>query len=52
MDWYRMIKRYYDLGCYSIDPQHPMYVGKFVEYGTITEEQYKEITNEEYKKSV
>lgn len=52
MNWFEMIKRYYNLGCYSNDPEHPMYVGRFVEYKTITVEQYEEITGEAYPKTI
>lgn len=48
MDWFSTIKRYFDMGIYKLEPKDPMYVGKFCEYGKITAEQYKEITNEEY----
>ncbi|GAV11275.1 XkdX family protein [Paenibacillus sp. NAIST15-1] len=48
MDWFKMIKRYYDLKCYSKDPNSSMYVGKFVEYGSITVVQFKEITGDDY----
>lgn len=48
MDWFTTIKRYYDMGIYVIDPVSPMYVGRFVEFGKITAEQYKDITKDEY----
>lgn len=48
MDWFKTIKRYYDLGCYNSDSESPMYVGKFVEFGKITAEQYKQITGSVY----
>lgn len=43
MNWFEMIKRYYDMGKYT-DEQ----VKVFVRAGRITEEQYKEITGLEY----
>lgn len=46
MNWYSKIKRYYDKGYYSVDD-----VKIFVEAGKITEEQFKEITGEDYNKS-
>ena len=45
MDWFEKIKRYYDNGRYTKDE-----VKKFVEFNKITEEQYKEITGEDYIK--
>ncbi|SMG58182.1 XkdX family protein [Paenibacillus aquistagni] len=49
MNWYAIVKRYYDMGIYKIDPADPMYVGQFVQLGKITEEQYKEITNIDFE---
>lgn len=48
MDWYKTIKRYYDMGIYKLDKSHPLYVGQFVELGKLTPEQFKEITTEDY----
>lgn len=48
MNWFDMVKRYYDAGAYNNDPTSDMYVGKFVANGKITEEQYTEITGTEY----
>lgn len=45
MDWFEKIKRYYDNGRYTKKE-----VKKFVELNKITEEQYKEITCEDYIK--
>lgn len=43
MDWFEKVKRYYDKGIYKNEQ-----VKVFVEGNKITEEQYKEITNEDY----
>lgn len=43
MNWFEKIKRYYDNGSYTNEQ-----VKIFVQTGKITEEQYKEITNEDY----
>lgn len=43
MDWYAMIKRYYENGYWSKDQ-----VKQGVVYGKITEDQYQEITGEPY----
>lgn len=43
------IKRHYLAGRYNLDVTSNMYVGKFVVFKTITPEQYKEITNEDYE---
>lgn len=43
MNWFEKIKRYYDKGIYINDE-----VKVFVKGNKITEEQYKEITGEEY----
>lgn len=43
MNWFSAAKRYYDLGFYTKDD-----VKKFVLYGKITPEQYKEITGDDY----
>lgn len=43
MNWFEKIKRYYDKGMYTNDG-----VKVFVKGNKITEEQYKEITGEEY----
>ncbi|BFH15825.1 XkdX family protein [Paenibacillus melissococcoides] len=48
MDWFITIKRYYDMRIYKLDPNDPMYVGKFCEFGKITQEQYEAITGEPY----
>ncbi|QFG05431.1 XkdX family protein [Bacillus phage 031MP002] len=48
MDYYKYIKRYYEMGYYSDDPAHNRYVGYFVEAGEITEEQFTEITGKPY----
>lgn len=48
MDWYKTIKRYYDMGLYTKDVTSQMYIGNFVEYGKITAEQYRIITNDVY----
>jgi len=45
---YSFIERYYRGGYYVSDPNHDMYVGKFVKCGKLTPEQYKEITKQEY----
>lgn len=49
MNWYATIKRYYDMGFYNNDPESTMYVGKFVEFGKITQEQYEAITGVAYE---
>lgn len=49
MNWYTTIKRYYDMGIYKSDPSDLMYIGKFVEYGKITSEQYEAITGNTYE---
>lgn len=49
MDWFKTVKRYYDMGFYTNDPASPMYIGKFVEYGKITLEQYETITGSTYE---
>lgn len=43
MDWYKVVKTYYDAGYYT-----PEQVAVFVEKGKITAEQYKEITGLDY----
>ncbi|MBC5626171.1 XkdX family protein [Clostridium sp. NSJ-49] len=43
MNWFEKIKRYYDKGIYTNGE-----VKVFVKGNKITEEQYKEITGEEY----
>ena len=43
MNWYEKVKRYYDLGHYTKEQ-----VKVFVKTKKITEEEYKEITREEY----
>ncbi|MCY9583049.1 XkdX family protein [Paenibacillus alvei] len=48
MDWLTLIKRYFDDKIYTTDPADPLYVGKFVAFGKITEEQYEEITGVKY----
>lgn len=40
---FKIVKRYFDKGIYSVDD-----VKKFVRVGKITEEQFKEITGEDY----
>ena len=40
---FKIVKRYFDKGIYDVDD-----VKKFVRVGKITEEQFKEITGEEY----
>lgn len=45
MDWFEKIKRYFNNGRYTKDE-----VKKFVQFKKITEEQYKEITGEDYIK--
>ncbi|AMA74009.1 MULTISPECIES: XkdX family protein [Aneurinibacillus] len=50
MNWFDTIKRYYNIGCYTDDPKSTMYVGKFVEYGKITKEEYETITGDPYLK--
>lgn len=40
---FKIVKRYFDNGIYSVDD-----VKKFVRVGKITEEQFKEITGEDY----
>ncbi|MCE5169416.1 XkdX family protein [Paenibacillus profundus] len=49
MNWFATIKRYYDMGIYKIEPEEPLYVGKFCESGKITPEQYHVITGDKYK---
>ncbi|MED0672461.1 XkdX family protein [Aneurinibacillus aneurinilyticus] len=51
MDWYKTIKRYYDMGLYTKETESTMYVGNFVVYGKITAEQYQAITDEQYPKA-
>lgn len=43
MDWYNIIKRYYDKGIYTKED-----VGMFVQYEKITATQYEEIIGEPY----
>ncbi len=43
IDWYAIVKRYYDRGYYSKDN-----VKVFVQAGKITPEQYQELTGEPY----
>lgn len=43
MNWYDKIKRYYDGGYYTVDQ-----VRSFVKVGKITEEEFTEITGQEY----
>lgn len=43
MNWFEKIKRYYEGGYYTIDQ-----VRVFVRAGKITEEQFTEITGQEY----
>lgn len=47
MNWFEKIKRYYDKGLYTNEQ-----VKVFVVGGKITEEQYKEITGEDYNAQV
>ena len=44
MDWYKAIKRYYDIGIYSKAD-----VAVFVVKGRITADQYKQITGEDFQ---
>ncbi|WP_083381083.1 XkdX family protein [Bacillus xiamenensis] len=44
MDWFRSISLFYQWTCYKEKD-----VAKFVRFGKITPEQYKEITKEEYQ---
>ena len=46
MQWYSLVKRYYDAGYYTNDN-----VRVFVEANKITAAQYQEITDEEYEGS-
>ena len=41
--WFARIKRFYDLGLWTIEQ-----VREAVQFGRITAEQYKEITGEDY----
>lgn len=43
MNWFEKIKRYYDLKCYDYED-----IKIFVQAKKINEEQYAEITDEEY----
>lgn len=43
MNWFEKVKRYYDKGLYTKDQ-----VKVFVKGGKISQEEYKEITGEEY----
>ena len=43
MNWFRTVKRYFDLGIYTVEN-----VRLFVEAGRITKEQFKEITGEDF----
>jgi uncharacterized XkdX family phage protein len=43
MDWYTIIKTYYDAGYYTVDQ-----VKVFVQKGKITAAQFQEITGQEY----
>lgn len=43
MDWFKKVKRYYNSGYYAKEQ-----VKIFVVSGKITEEEYKEITGEDY----
>ncbi|CEK34312.1 phage uncharacterized protein, XkdX family,Phage uncharacterised protein (Phage_XkdX) [[Clostridium] sordellii] len=43
MNWFKTVKRYFDLGIYSVDD-----VKVFVKADRITKEQYKEITRKDY----
>ncbi|GAB7387349.1 hypothetical protein BSNK01_11850 [Bacillaceae bacterium] len=43
MDWFSIVKRYYDRGYYTKSD-----VAKFVQYGKITAEQYEQIVGEPY----
>lgn len=43
MDWFTIVKRYYDWNCYKNED-----VKLFVMNGKINEDQYKQITGEEY----
>jgi phage uncharacterized protein, XkdX family len=43
MNWYKMIKRYYDMGKYTNEQMEV-----FVRGNKITEEQYEEITGVKY----
>lgn len=45
LDWYKLIKRYYDGGFYTTEQVH-----RFTELGKITEAEYQEITGEAYTK--
>ncbi|MBP2002558.1 putative XkdX family phage protein [Paenibacillus shirakamiensis] len=49
MNWFKTVKRYFDMGIYTTDETSSLYVGKFVSTGKITAEQYKEITSEDFK---
>jgi len=43
MDWYTIVKRHFDAGRYTNND-----VKVFVQAGKITQEQYKQITGEDY----
>ena len=49
MDWFATIKRYYDMGIYKIEPEEPLFIGKFCEFGKITPDQFEEITGQKYQ---
>lgn len=51
MNWYSTIKGYYDLGIFKEDLNDSMYIGRFVEFGKITPEEYRQITGKLYKKT-
>lgn len=44
LNWYKTIKKYYDLGKYTLDQMRV-----FVEVGKITEEEFEEITGIPYE---
>lgn len=49
MDYYTIVKRYYNYIKYDGTRMYSKeQVAKFVEYGKLTNEQYKEITGDDY----
>lgn len=49
MNYYAIVKRYYNYIKYDGSRMYSKeQVSKFVEYGKLTKEQYKEITGEDY----